>query len=111
MDSPSKNTSGTDGTDETGVTEKSRKRGIVNMLKVKRARSNGLVQTVKWNDRGQSIGKESTKLAFFIGDYARRNIPITCDDWRKKEWLTVKQVLCDEMKLCSKLFMGLVMNI
>ncbi|KAK1371318.1 hypothetical protein POM88_037410 [Heracleum sosnowskyi] len=91
-------TDGTDGTDESGGTQKSRKRGIVNMLKVKRARNKGIVPMVTWNDLGQPIGNESVKLAFFIGNYARRNVPITCDDWRKKEWHIVKQALCDEIK-------------
>ncbi|KAL6548072.1 hypothetical protein OROHE_009134 [Orobanche hederae] len=56
------------------------------------------MQTVNWNELGQPIGKESTTLSHFIGSYARRHIPITCDNWRKKDWLTIKQALCDEVK-------------
>ncbi|KAK1400833.1 hypothetical protein POM88_000447 [Heracleum sosnowskyi] len=89
---------GTAGTNDTSVTEKSSRRGIVNMLKVKRARNKGVVQKVNWNEMGQPIGKESMTLAHFIGNYARRNIPITCDDWRKKEWQSLKQTLWDEIK-------------
>lgn len=54
---------------------------------------------MNWNDLGQPIGKESIKLAHFIGNYARRNILITCDDWHKKEWCTVKEALADEIKV------------
>ncbi|KAL6557058.1 hypothetical protein OROHE_006934 [Orobanche hederae] len=57
-----------------------------------------LPEKVTWNDLGQPIGKESTALSHFIGSYARRNIPITCDNWCKKDWLTIKQALWDEVK-------------
>lgn len=39
---------------------------------------------------GQPIGKASMILVHFVDCYARRNIPITCDDWRKMEPKTVK---------------------
>lgn len=50
---------GTSGTNDTSVTEKSSRRGIVNMLKVKKARTKGIVQKVNWNEFRQPIGKES----------------------------------------------------
>ncbi|XP_074372531.1 uncharacterized protein LOC141713140 [Apium graveolens] len=80
MTSRSNGTSDTNGTNGSGIMEKSSKRGIVNMLKVKKARTKGMVQKVIWNEIGQPIGKESVTLTFFIGSYARRNIPITCND-------------------------------
>ena len=48
---------------------------------------------------GQPIGKESMTLAHFVDNYARRNVPIICDDWRKDEWKNVKQTLWDEIKV------------
>ncbi|KAK1384152.1 hypothetical protein POM88_021887 [Heracleum sosnowskyi] len=98
MTSSSHNPSGTNGTKDSGVTQKSSRRGIVNMLKVKKARTKRILQKVNWNQMGQPIGKESMTLVHFIGCYARRNVPITCDDWRKKEWQNVKQNLWDEIK-------------
>ncbi|KAL6518120.1 hypothetical protein OROMI_033821 [Orobanche minor] len=98
MASGSHGTRGTDGLNDTTVIEKSSRRGIVNMLKVKKARTKGKLLKVAWNDLGQPIGKESTALSHFIGSYARRNIPITCDNWCKKDWLTIKQALWDEVK-------------
>ncbi|KAL8157278.1 hypothetical protein AgCh_002110 [Apium graveolens] len=80
MTSGSNGTSDTNGTNGSGIMEKSSKRGIVNMLKVKKAGTKGMVQKVIWNEIGQPIGKESVTLTFFIGSYARRNIPITCND-------------------------------
>ncbi|WOG82404.1 hypothetical protein DCAR_0101568 [Daucus carota subsp. sativus] len=58
---------------------------------------------VNWNEMGQPIGKESTTLAHFVGNYARRNLPIICDDWRKDEWKNVKQTLWDEIKMKDKI--------
>ncbi|KAK1370775.1 hypothetical protein POM88_036867 [Heracleum sosnowskyi] len=99
MTSGSCGTSGTDGSKDVNVTEeRCARRGIVNMLKVKKARNKGIVQTVNWNQLGQPIGKESVTLVHFVGSYARRNVPIICDDWRKKEWQNVKQNLWDEVK-------------
>ncbi|XP_074367296.1 uncharacterized protein LOC141707824 isoform X1 [Apium graveolens] len=99
MTSESRGISGTDGSKDPTISEKTRtRRGIVNMLKVKKARTKGIMQKVNWNEIGQPIDKESMTLAHFIGAYARRNIPIVCDDWRKKEWQNVKQTLWDEIK-------------
>ncbi|KAL8089651.1 hypothetical protein AgCh_039222 [Apium graveolens] len=103
MTSGSNGTSETNGTNGSGITEKISKRGIVNMLKVKKVRTKGIVQKVIWNEIGQPIGKESVTLAFFIGSYARRNIPISCNDWCKKEWNIVKQNLWDEIKFRTNL--------
>ncbi|KAL6580874.1 hypothetical protein OROMI_006797 [Orobanche minor] len=47
---------------------------------------------------GQPIGKESMTLAHFIGSYVRRHVLITCDNWRNKDLLNVKQALWDEIK-------------
>ncbi|XP_074333377.1 uncharacterized protein LOC141671142 [Apium graveolens] len=99
MTSESHGTSGTDGSKDPTISGKTRvRRGIVNMLKVKKARTKGIMQKVNWNEIGQPIGKESMTLAYFIGAYARRNFPIVYDDWRKKEWRNVKQTLWDEIK-------------
>ncbi|KAL6570262.1 hypothetical protein OROMI_014776 [Orobanche minor] len=98
MTGGSHDTTGTIGTNGTSVTDKSAKRGVVNMLKVKKARTKGIVQKVNWNEMGQPIGKESMTLAHFIGSYVRRHVPITCDNWRNKDLLNVKQALWDEIK-------------
>lgn len=98
MASRSRRTTDTDGTNDTTVTQKSNRRGIVNMLKVKNARSKGIIQKVEWNDLGQPIGKESISLSHYIGSAARRHVPITCDNWRKTDWLNMKEALWDEIK-------------
>lgn len=99
MTSGSRRSRGTDGTNDTGVTQKSARRGIVNMKKVKKARTKGVVQTVNWNEMGQPIGRASMTLVHYIGSYTRRHVPITCDNWRRKDLLSVKQALWDEIKL------------
>ncbi|KAL6566595.1 hypothetical protein OROMI_014999 [Orobanche minor] len=86
MTGGSHDTTGTSGTNGTSVTDKSSKRGVVNMLKV------------NWNEMGQPIGKGYMTLAHFIGSYVRRHVPITCDNWRNKDLLNVKQALWDEIK-------------
>ncbi|KAL8108873.1 hypothetical protein AgCh_025105 [Apium graveolens] len=107
MTSESHGTSGTDGSKDPTISGKTRvRRGIVNMLKVKKARTKGIMQKVNWNEIGQPIGKESMTLAYFIGAYARRNFPIVYDDWRKKEWRNVKQTLWDEIKMKDKINSG-----
>ncbi|KAK1360602.1 hypothetical protein POM88_045076 [Heracleum sosnowskyi] len=98
MASGSHGTSGTDATNDTNVTEKRSKRGIVNMLKVKKTRNKGIVQEVNWNELGQPIGRASMTLAYFVGSYARRNFPITCDNWRNKNLRSTKEALWDEVK-------------
>ncbi|KAL6579888.1 hypothetical protein OROMI_007912 [Orobanche minor] len=98
MTGGSHDTTGTSGTNGTSVTDKNAKRGVVNMLKVKKARTKGIVQKVNWNEMGQPIGKESMTLAHFIGSYVRRHVPVTCDNWRNKDLLNVKQALWDEIK-------------
>lgn len=98
MTSGSRPSRGTDGTNDTGVTQKSARRGIVNMKKVKKARTKGVVQTVNWNEMGQPIGRASMTLVHYIGSYTRRHVPITCDNWRRKDLLPVKQALWDEIK-------------
>lgn len=54
---------------------------------------------MNWNELGQPIGRESMTLSYFVGSYARRNVPIICDDWRKNEWRNMKEALWDEIKV------------
>ncbi|KAL0544282.1 hypothetical protein IC582_019395 [Cucumis melo] len=57
-----------------------RKRGPTEMKEITRARSEGQKLVIEYNELGQAIGQNATKLKI-IGTTVRFHIPITYSDW------------------------------
>ncbi|CAJ2652050.1 unnamed protein product [Trifolium pratense] len=55
------------------------------MRKIFKAKSNGIKLEVTWNNRGQSIGRNSIYLSSYIDLTARRIVPIYFDRWNAKD--------------------------
>ncbi|KAF4349571.1 hypothetical protein G4B88_017070 [Cannabis sativa] len=58
-------------------------RGAYKGLKHIKNRSEGILLKVEYNQWGQCIGDTANELVSQIGLYARRNLPLTYNDWRK----------------------------
>ena len=62
--------------------EKEIKRGKTIMKNIIRDRDRGIKYDVHWSPTGQLIEPNGSKLTSYIGTIVRREIPITCDEWR-----------------------------
>ncbi|KAA0045189.1 uncharacterized protein E5676_scaffold325G00390 [Cucumis melo var. makuwa] len=58
-----------------------RKRGPTEMKEITRARSKGQKLGIQYNELGQAIGQNATKLKSFIGTTLWFHVPITYSDW------------------------------
>ena len=58
-----------------------RKRGPTEMKEITRARSEGQKLVIQYNELGQAIGQNATKLKSFIGTTVRFHVPIIYSDW------------------------------
>uniref|UniRef100_A0A9I9EDG5 Uncharacterized protein n=1 Tax=Cucumis melo TaxID=3656 RepID=A0A9I9EDG5_CUCME len=58
-----------------------RKRGPTEMKEITHARSEGQKLVIEYNELGQAIGQNATKLKSFIGTTVRFHVPITYSDW------------------------------
>ncbi|KAL0537101.1 hypothetical protein IC582_026071 [Cucumis melo] len=58
-----------------------RKRGPTEMKEITRVRSEGKKLVIQYNELGQAIGQNATKLKSFIGMTVRFHVPITYSDW------------------------------
>ncbi|KAL0533848.1 hypothetical protein IC582_028119 [Cucumis melo] len=58
-----------------------RKRGPTEMKEITRARSEGQKLVIEYNELGQAIGQNATKLKSFIGTTVRFHVSITYSDW------------------------------
>ncbi|TYK04901.1 hypothetical protein E5676_scaffold143G001050 [Cucumis melo var. makuwa] len=58
-----------------------RKCGPTEMKEITRARSEGKKLVIQYNELGQAIGQNATKLKSFIGTTVRFDVPITYSDW------------------------------
>ncbi|KAL0540212.1 hypothetical protein IC582_024445 [Cucumis melo] len=58
-----------------------RKPGPTEMKEITRARSEGQKLVIQYNELGQAIGQNATKLKSFIGTIMRFHVPITYFDW------------------------------
>ncbi|TYK04463.1 uncharacterized protein E5676_scaffold409G00690 [Cucumis melo var. makuwa] len=58
-----------------------RKRGPIEMKEITRARSEGQKLVIQYNELGQAIGQNATKLKSFIGTTVRFHVPIIYSDW------------------------------
>ncbi|KAL4033583.1 hypothetical protein IC575_006682 [Cucumis melo] len=58
-----------------------KKRGPTEIKEITRARSEGQRLVIEYNELGQAIGQNATKLKSFIGTTVRFYVPITYSDW------------------------------
>ncbi|KAA0045609.1 uncharacterized protein E6C27_scaffold243G001190 [Cucumis melo var. makuwa] len=58
-----------------------KKRGPTEMKEITRARSKGQRLVIEFNELGQAIGQNATKLKSFIGTIVRFHVPITYSGW------------------------------
>ncbi|KAA0025485.1 uncharacterized protein E5676_scaffold1112G00460 [Cucumis melo var. makuwa] len=58
-----------------------RKRGPTEMKEITHAMSEGQKLVIQYNELGQAIGQNATKLKSFIGTTVRFHVPITYSDW------------------------------
>ncbi|KAL0546957.1 hypothetical protein IC582_016876 [Cucumis melo] len=58
-----------------------RKRGPTEMKEITRARSEGQKLVIQYNELGQAIGQNATKLKSFTGTTVRFHVPIIYSDW------------------------------
>src|ERR1051325_8539954 len=62
--------------------EKEIKRGKTIMKNIVRDRDRGIKYDVYWSPSDQLIEPNGSKLTTYNGTVVRREIPITCDEWR-----------------------------
>ncbi|PRQ58873.1 putative Ulp1 protease family catalytic domain, putative transposase, Ptta/En/Spm, plant [Rosa chinensis] len=58
------------------------KRGMVTMSRITNRLIRGKKLTVKFNDKGEPVGKVAKEMQSYIGVLARTKIPISISDWR-----------------------------
>ncbi|XP_062027082.1 uncharacterized protein LOC133743232 [Rosa rugosa] len=58
------------------------KRGMVTMSRITNRLIRGKKLTVKFNDKGEPVGKVANEMQSYIGVLARTKIPISIPDWR-----------------------------
>ena len=65
------------------TTQPQQTRGITHMKKLikKKKRSDGVKETIKYNQWGQALGEKGNHLASMVGSLARKTIPINIDNW------------------------------
>ncbi|CAI8617944.1 unnamed protein product [Vicia faba] len=74
--------SGHDGDKHVNKTEMEIRRGITIMKRIIRDRDRGMKYDVHWSQEGQLIEPNGSTLTSYLGSVVRREIPITCEDWR-----------------------------
>ncbi|KAM6586742.1 hypothetical protein CsatA_009347 [Cannabis sativa] len=77
-------------------------RGAYKGLKHIKNRSEGILLEVEYNQWGQCIGDTANELVSQIGLYARRNLPLSYNDWRKVP-MEFKNLLWEYIKSMFKL--------
>ncbi|WVZ03367.1 hypothetical protein V8G54_024173, partial [Vigna mungo] len=90
--------------------EAKRKKGIVRMKKIVRARSERKKLEVSWNAKGQPIEPGGSKFISYLGSIVRANVPITYDDWKDSSLDAYKEIIWNDIQLtfnvdtCRKTF-------
>ena len=75
------------------------RRGITVMNKVIRDRDRGIKLDAHWSQSGQLIEPNGSTVTSFIGALVRNEVPITCDDWRKRELKEAKEKIWSEIQV------------
>ena len=71
-------------------TEMEYRRGITIMKRIIRDKDQGIKYDVHWSQEGQLIEPNGLTLTSYLGFVVRREIPITCEDWRARVLTTPK---------------------
>ena len=77
--------SNNDGNESTRNMGKYIRQGITIMKSIICAREKGFKFDVYWNEDKQLIEPNSSMFTSYIGSLVRREVTITCDDWRNRE--------------------------
>ena len=86
--------------DETGnAVEREIRRGITIMKRLIRDRDRGIKHDVHWSQDNQLIEPNGSTLTSYLGSVARREVPITCDDWRNKALKDAKDKIWSEIQV------------
>ena len=89
-----------DGDHETVIDQEAEiRRGITVMKKVIRDRDRGIKLDAHWSQSGQLIEPNGSTVTSFIGALVRNEVPITCDDWRKRELKEAKEKIWSEIQV------------
>ncbi|WVY96716.1 hypothetical protein V8G54_028867 [Vigna mungo] len=78
--------------------EAKRKKGIVRMKKIVRARSEGKKLEVSWNAKGEPIEPGGAKFISYLGSIVRANVPITYDDWKDSSLDAYKEIIWNDIQ-------------
>src|ERR1051325_5960 len=79
--------------------EKEIKRGKTIMKNIIRDRDRGIKYDVHWSPTGQLIKPNASKLTSYSGTIVRREIPITCDEWRDDTLNDAKNKIWSEIQV------------
>ena len=85
------------------------------MKKLIKKRSDGVNETIRYNQWGQALGQEGTHLASMVGSLARKYIPINIDNWaqvpEEKKTFIWKIVLEIVFSIVPKMFISFVISL
>ncbi|XP_040367479.1 uncharacterized protein LOC112180552 [Rosa chinensis] len=73
------------------------KRGMVTMSRITNRLIRGKRLTVKFNEKGEPVGKAAKEMQSYIGVLARTKIPISINDWREVD-LDEKEKIWESIK-------------
>ena len=88
-----------DGKKSVNAEEREIRRGITIMKKIIHDRNRGIKYDVHWNSNEQLIEPNGSKLTSYIGSLVRREVPITCDNWRNEQLDTAKDKIWSEIQV------------
>lgn len=88
-----------DGEESINAVEREIKRGITIMKRIIHDRDRGIKYDVNWNSTGQLIEPNASELTSYIGSVVRREVPITCDNWRDKKLDDTKDKIWREIQV------------
>ena len=86
------------GKSDKGV-EREIKWGKIVTKNIIRDRDRGIKYDVHWSPSDQLIQPNSSKLTSYIGTVVRREIPITCDEWRDEKFDDAKNKIWSEIQI------------
>ena len=69
------------------------------MKSIIHARDKGIKFHIHWDEDKQIIEPNGSMLTSYIGYLVRREVSITCDDWRKRELKPVKVKLWSDIQV------------
>ena len=91
--------SNNDGNESVHDVENDIRRGITIMKNIISKRDKGIKYDIHWNPENQLIEPNGSMLVSYIGSLMRREVPITCDDWRNRELKPAKNKIWSEIQV------------